>query len=97
MDPLFVLVPIAGMATGGVFMVVIYKLIAKWMDHRHLRERQGLPALSEEELQDLRHDLVALRDLPERVAELEERLDFAERLLARSRDGAGELGAGQGG
>ena len=82
-DAFLFLVPLGGMATGAVFMVIVYKLIAKWMDLRH---RQGLPGISEEELQDLRHDLVALRDMPARVAELEERLDFAERLLTRGQE-----------
>jgi hypothetical protein len=42
------------------------------------------------ELEALRADLEALRELHPRVAELEERVDFAERLLAR-RDESAQL------
>lgn len=39
-----------------------------------------------EELESLRGEVAELRALPERLQELEERLDFAERLLAQQRD-----------
>lgn len=91
-DPdLFVLIPLAGMATGALFMVGIYKLVARWMDLRHRRE---LPPGTEDELQDLRGQVAELGDLPHRVADLEERLDFAERLLAQARQDRAELGPG---
>jgi hypothetical protein len=91
MPPEFILVPLAGMATGTVFMFGIYKLISKWMEMRH---RPGLGGISADELQEIRDDLALMRDMPGRVAELEERLDFAERLLAQSRHERPELGAG---
>jgi hypothetical protein len=89
----FVLVPIAGMATGAMFMFGIYKLVMRWMDLRHRRE---VPAGVDEELEELRNQVGELRDLAGRVMEIEERLDFAERLLAqaRTRDEAAELGPG---
>jgi hypothetical protein len=68
------------MAVGALFMVGVYRLVVRWMDRRH-----G-PPLSEgtrEEVEDLRRQVAALEELPERVAELEERLDFAERMLAQ--------------
>jgi len=43
---------------------------------------RGLPA-SDDEISDLRQNLDAMQH---RVAELEERVDFAERLLAKQRD-----------
>jgi len=91
--PELVLVPIAGMATGVMFMFGIYKLVMRWMDLRHRRE---LPAGVEEELRDLRQQVGGLNDLDGRVMEIEERLDFAERLLAqaRTRGEAAELGPG---
>ena len=93
MDNLVFLVPIAGMATGGLMMVVVYKLVSKWMDYRHRGVAAGV---SDEELQGLRDDLALVRDLPDRVAELEERLDFTERLLAQARqDGHAPLGPGE--
>lgn len=92
MDPdLFILIPLGGMATGALFMVGIYKLIARWLD---LRQRRDLPPGVDAELQDLRGQVAQLGDLPHRVAELEERLDFAERLLAQARADRPELGRG---
>jgi hypothetical protein len=41
---------------------------------------------SSEELNALRAEVDGLRDLPPRIAELEERLDFAERMHARERE-----------
>jgi len=92
MDPdLFVLVPIAGMATGAFFMFGIYKLLSRWMDLRHQRD---LPPGTAVDLQELQVEVAELRALPDRVAELEERLDFAERLLAQARE-PGALGTGE--
>jgi len=74
------LVPFGGMATGIVFMVVTYKLIARWMDRRQVGSGS-----SAEELQRLRDEVAALETVVDRVAELEERIDFAERMLAQRR------------
>lgn len=76
---LWVLVPLGGMATGALFMVGLYKLLTRWLDRRR---SEPLPE-TREELDLLRREVAALESLPERVAELEERLDFAERLLAQ--------------
>lgn len=93
MDPdLFVLVPIAGMATGAFFMFGIYKLVSRWIELRHQRD---LPSGVTTDLQELQADVAELRHLPDRVAELEERLDFAERLLAQARHEPGALGSGE--
>lgn len=76
----YVLVPLAGMATGALFLIGVYKLLMRWID----RHRSGeLPEATREELQALRRQVVELEDLPARVAELEERLDFAECMLAQ--------------
>jgi hypothetical protein len=82
---LFVLIPLGGMATGALFMFGIYKLLTRWMELRHRREPGALPP---DEVRDLQLEVAELRTLPERVAELEERLDFAERLLAQHRTDA---------
>ena len=76
---LWALVPIAGMATGALFMLGVYKLMSRFLDLKARREAVG----PTEELRELQRDVDELRALPQRVAELEERLDFAERLLAR--------------
>ncbi len=73
------LVPLGGMATSALFMVGIYKLTVRWLDLKARREAIG-PA---DDVRELQRELDELRMLGPRVAELEERLDFAERLLAR--------------
>lgn len=78
----FILIPLAGMATGALFLFGVYKLLTRYMELRH---RRDLPPGIEEELQELRGQVADLGDLPHRVTELEERLDFAERLLASGR------------
>ncbi len=74
------LVPFGGMATGIVFLVVTYKLIVRWIDRRQVGS-----GASAEELERLRGEVEALGTMVDRVAELEERVDFAERLLAQQR------------
>ncbi|MCH7875548.1 MAG: hypothetical protein IH965_09655 [Gemmatimonadetes bacterium] len=80
MDPgaFVMLIPLAGLATGVVFMVGIYKLASRWMDRKRLPEGDLA-----DEVDRLRGEVDALRDVALRVDELEERLDFAERLLAQ--------------
>jgi hypothetical protein len=68
------------MAVGALFMVGVYRLVVRWIDRR---QGTPLPEGAREELEDLRHQVATLEELPERVAELEERLDFAERMLAQ--------------
>jgi hypothetical protein len=74
------LIPFGGMAVGALFLIGVYKLIVRWMDRR---ESGVLPHGVPEELEDLRRQVATLEALPGRVAELEERLDFAERMLAQ--------------
>jgi hypothetical protein len=81
----FVLVPLGGMAMGALFMFGVYKLLSRWMELRHRRGPDALPA---DDVRDLQLEVAELRGLPERMAELEERLDFAERLLAQHRTDA---------
>jgi hypothetical protein len=52
---------------------------------------RGLPA-SDDEMAEMRQNLDTMQN---RVAELEERVDFAERLLAKQRE-SDRLGGGQG-
>jgi hypothetical protein len=79
---LWAIVPIAGMGLSAFFMLGVYKLINRWLDAKHRRDA----AVPSEELRELQREVDELRALPGRLAELEERLDFAERLLARERE-----------
>ena len=83
MPDFWFLVPLGGMAVGALFMVGVYRLVVRWIDRRH---GTPLPEGTREELEELRRQVAAVEELPERVSELEERLDFAERLLAQQRE-----------
>ena len=50
---------------------------------RRIEGKPGLTAALQQDLEDVHHRLVEVDVLQQRVAELEERIDFAERLLAR--------------
>ena len=77
------LVPIAGMATGLILILPIVRAGVRYL------ERRG-SASEREELADVREELRVLTDRLDaadtqgaRIAELEERVDFAERMLAQ--------------
>ena len=75
----------------GIVMVVLLVTAAVtiicWPLARALARRlEGRPALTpalQEDLEQVHHRLAEVDALQQRVSELEERLDFAERLLAR--------------
>lgn len=84
---------------AGVVTIVVFALIAAtiilWPVMRALARRlEGKtadPALRDE-VDRLQHRLEEMDTLQVRVAELEERLDFAERLLTRGQESAADLG-----
>lgn len=82
------IIPIMGMFTGMVTVVLVAVLILK-VAQGHIgqamaRRLQGKSGLLEEEM---RNELLDLREhvaqLEQRLADSEERIDFAERLLAQ--------------
>ena len=83
-----ILVPLAAMATGVILFLPIIRAAVRIIEKKVL----GHP--SPDELASLREDLRMLHDRldglelgGERIAELEERVDFAERMLAQHREG----------
>ncbi|HKU61897.1 MAG TPA: hypothetical protein VJQ44_11815 [Gemmatimonadales bacterium] len=84
----------AGIVTIVVFSMFVLAVIL-WPVMRALARRlEGRsvdPALHEE-VERLQHRLEEMDTLQVRVAELEERLDFAERLLTRGQEGGVDLG-----
>jgi hypothetical protein len=84
MDPgaVVMLIPIAGMGVGALFLVGIYKLLVRWMDRNKSGDTGGLA----EEVARLREEVEVFREVNQRVLELEERVDFTERLLAQHRE-----------
>lgn len=81
-----VLIPLAGMATGVVVMVTLGRTIRHWVDRHYHRE--ALPGRDEmrAELARLEDRVAGLEEVAGRVQELEERVDFAERLLTQQRE-----------
>lgn len=89
-DPVFyfesIVLPLLGMgmAAGGLFG--LYRLLQRWIDRKHQRELAGGSGAGAQDVEELRARVAALEAGADRVQELEERLDFAERMLARERD-----------
>ncbi len=78
-EGLIFLIPLGGMAVGALFLVGVYKLTTRWMDHRQIGSGKDVS----DEVARLRSEVESLQDVGLRVGELEERLDFAERLLTQ--------------
>lgn len=81
-----VVFPILGMGLGAFAMVGIYKTVNRWLDRRHERamaEHGGADPALIDAVQALRARMEQLEDQGLRIQELEERLDFAERVLSR--------------
>jgi hypothetical protein len=83
---------VSQLSPGAIVMVVLLVTaaitIVCWPIARALARRlDGRPGLTpalQQDLDDMHHRLGEVDTLQQRVTELEERLDFAERLLARS-------------
>jgi hypothetical protein len=80
-SPAIVMIVLAALAACTIVLWPIVRALA-----RRLEGRGGDPALRSE-VEQMQHRLAEVDGLQARVAELEDRLDFAERLLARG-DGA---------
>jgi hypothetical protein len=76
----------------GMPLMIMYVLapLAKAVGRR----LEGAVAAHPDELEALRAEVERLQELSPRVAELEERVDFAERALLRARDEAAQLPEG---
>ena len=74
-----------GVGSIMVLVAALQVVVARLMPPGHRRRSWKGETLADSE--ELHARLVELDDLKQRVAELEERVDFAERLLARQREG----------
>ncbi len=81
--PGLVMMVVVVMAAFTIVCWPIARALARRLEHRGA----GDPALREE-VEQLRHRLAEVDTLTVRLAELEERLDFTERLLVRGQDTA---------
>lgn len=90
-----VVFPLVGMGMGVLFMFGVYRIATRWIDRRHERLMvESGAAGGSTELQQLRSRVEQLEDVVARVQDLEERLDFTERVLAQQRE-RGRLPAGE--
>lgn len=81
------LIPMAGMATGIILGMGLFRTVRYFIDRRTAGASDEMAA----ELNDLRARVEELEHSSARVLELEDRVDFAERLLARARE-LGQVG-----
>ena len=88
------LIPLAGMVTTVVLLFPLVKAGVRYLERRSASHPNGheLAGL-QEEVRLLQERLDSVDMMEARVAELEERVDFAERMLARHRE-ATRLGSG---
>jgi hypothetical protein len=89
-----VVFPLVGMGMGVLAMFGAYRIVIRWIDRRHerLMAERGAGGASAE-LQQIRSRVEQLEDVAAQVQDLEERLDFTERVLAQQRE-RGQLPAG---
>lgn len=71
----------------------LLRLIGRAIERRANPDVRRLADRLESELSHLRERVEVIEELSGRILELEERLDFAERILARGRD-SGRVGGG---
>ncbi len=86
-DWVFVLEPVFGILVGGGLLLGVYKTVNRWLERKHERamaQMQG--GVPPSELERLRAQLDTIEDLAYRLQDVEERLEFAERVLASQQD-----------
>ena len=82
-----VVLPLLGMGMGGFLLYGVYRTANRWIERKHERELAAAGGgASPVEVEQLRTRVEALEDVAYRIQELEERVDFAERMLTRQRD-----------
>jgi len=79
-----VVMPVLGMGMGAFVLFGAYRTINRHLDRRH-EQQLGAAARGQSgpELEDLNSRVELLEDAVDRVRELEERLDFTERMLTQ--------------
>jgi hypothetical protein len=80
-----VIFPLVGMGMGGLVLFGVYRTVNRVLDRRHEVRQLGLGggAAMGAEVRRLEDRVAVLEEQAQRVQELEERLDFAERILAK--------------
>ena len=78
-----VVFPLIGMAMGGFVLFGVYRTVNRVLDRRHESRQLTDGGELQAEVRRLEDRMAVLEDSAQRVQELEERLDFAERMLAK--------------
>jgi predicted nuclease with TOPRIM domain len=82
--------PVLGIGAIILFVatgIVMVRLVTSKIAQAELRSRGVDPTERDQVLEDVQVRLGELDELKQRISELEERVDFAERLLAKPREG----------
>ena len=89
-----IFVPIAGMATGVILLLPLVRAVVRHIERKTNAPRRELDGLRDD-VQALRERVVQLSEsLEGRLLDVEERVDFAERLLSQ-REERHRVGRGQ--
>lgn len=90
-----IFVPIAGMATGVILLLPLVRAVVRHIERKTNVPRRDLDGLRDD-VQALRERVVQLSEsLEGRLLDVEERVDFAERLLSQ-REERHRVGGGEG-
>ncbi|HEX9580741.1 MAG TPA: hypothetical protein VF970_06515 [Gemmatimonadales bacterium] len=82
-----VVIPLAGMAVGVILGLPIIKAIVRRIEQKPSGEFGAAEAAAlRVEVSELRRRFDAIEDVTGRLSDMEERLEFAERLLTRQRE-----------
>ena len=82
-----VLLPVLGMGMGGAVLLGIYRTVNRALERKHERAMLEAGETPSGEMESLRRRVEVLEDVAYRVQDLEERVDFAERVLTRQKQG----------
>jgi hypothetical protein len=77
-----VVFPLIGMGIGCFVLYGAYRTVNRALDRRHDARRVGA-GVAAEDVRHLEERVAVLEEQAGRVQEIEERLDFAERMLAK--------------
>ncbi len=81
-----VVFPILGMGIGVLAMFGLYRTVNRALDRRHERAMGGSGGASRNEIERLVSRIEVLEEGAERMQELEERMDFTERVLTQQKE-----------
>ncbi len=88
--PMEIVGPVFGIGAIILFVaagIVMVRLLSSKIARPELKSRVADPTERDQVLEDVQSRLGELDQLTQRMSELEERVDFAERLLAQPREG----------